>query len=290
MKTRQIGDGRSFLQKEELRQLRSIVAKREAPTASSVYHFFSTEHILNSLINAGWFPVVAQEMAIKTVAREGFQKHMIRFRQAGTALKQVGDEIPELILTNSHDASAAYLFMVGFFQLACLNGLIVCEAEFGTIRIPHRSINEKDVIDVSYRILDDVPRLTQKINDYKQIELKPADKELFAEQALLLKYDDGKSEVKREGANLQIGDRRFSVPVLLQPRRVNDDGNSLWKVFSTVQENLLKGNNFERTVRFDAQGHARHARKTREIKSIDENIRINKSLWELTEETAVMIS
>lgn len=92
MKTRQVGDGRNFLQTEELRQLRSIVAEQEAPTTSSVYHFFSTEHILNSLVNAGWLPVLAQEMAIKAVAREGFQKHMIRFRQAGTAMKQVGND------------------------------------------------------------------------------------------------------------------------------------------------------------------------------------------------------
>lgn len=283
---RSIGSGRNFLNDEEIHRLHSIIALHESPEASSKYHFFSTLNILSSLKNAGWLPVKVQEQAIRTATREGFQKHLIRFRQQATQFQNVGDILPEIILINSHDTTSAFNFFCGLIRFVCINGLFVAESEFGSIHIPHLKISEQDVIDVSAKVIEDVPKLVSRIEDYKQIELKPVDKELFAEQALLLKYDEGKGEIKREGANLLIGDRKFSVPAILHPRREADQNNSLWTIFNIVQEQLTKGNGFERTVRIDLKGHIRHARKTREIVSIDEQRRVNQGLWSLMAETA----
>ena len=41
--------------------------------------FFLTSSILNGMRENGWVPVRAQEQSIRTEARRGFQKHVVRF-------------------------------------------------------------------------------------------------------------------------------------------------------------------------------------------------------------------
>ena len=59
--------------------------------------------------------------------------------------------------------------------------------------------------------------------------------------------------------------------------RVADSGNSLWKVFNTVQEKLIKGGLVYNNQKEKYQ-------KLRPIVNIDQQININKNLWALTEE------
>jgi len=289
---RKIGDGRSFIPLESLNTLHAITATQEAPTVSDRYNFFSTMGIVDALATQKWLPVLAQEQRANLSAREGYQKHMIRFRQPGSVLSQVGDLAPEIILTNSHDARAAYVLMVGFFRLACLNGLIVSEGEFGAIHIRHLGYEEQDVIEASCKVIEDVPRIVDKVKDYKAIELKPSEKEAFAESALILKYANGEDDkgeilegpgIKREGANLLIGSRTFSIPAILQPLRQQETDPTLWNTFNTVQEKITKGNKFERTVRRAPDGGIIHRTKVKGITGINEDIRFNRGLWHLME-------
>jgi hypothetical protein len=292
---RKIGDGKSFIAVESLNRLGSVVATQEAPTVSDRYSFFSTMGLINALATENWLPVLAQEQRANLQEREGYQKHMIRFRQPGTVLSHVGDLAPEIILTNAHDARAAYVLMAGFFRLVCLNGLIVSEGEFGAIHIRHLGYDEKDVIEASYKVIEDVPRLVDKIQDYRAIELKPSEKEILAESALVLKYGEGQDPVNaeanekgeppiiRDGSLLRIGNRAFNVPALLTPIREQEAPPTLWNTFNTIQEKISKGNKFERTVRRAPDGHLTHRHKVKGITGINEDIRFNRGLWNLME-------
>jgi len=64
---------------------------------------------------------------------------------------------------------------------------------------------------------------------------------------------------------------------LLAPRRLEDSGNTLWKTFNRVQENLTKGG-----LKYKTQNGRRN--KTRAITSINRDIQLNKALWTLAEE------
>jgi hypothetical protein len=142
----------------------------------------------------------------------------------------------------------------------------------------------KDVIDASYKVIQEVPQLTEKIGDYRSINLNSEEKEIFAESALALKYDD---EVKRDGSSALIGDRTFSVPALLKPIRQQDSDPTLWNTFNTIQEKFTKGNSFETTTRM-VNGKIRQQTKVRAIKGLDENVRINRGLWHLMEKMREM--
>jgi len=197
-------------------------------------------------------------------------------------LSQVGDLAPEIILTNAHDARAAYILMAGFFRLACLNGLVVSEGEFGAIHIKHIGYEENDVIDATYKVIEDVPRLVDKVQQYQAIELKPSEKEAFAESALVMRFADDEDKIQREGSTLFVGDRAFSVPALLQPSRSQEVGPTLWNTFNTVQEKITKGNRFERTARTQ-NGRTIVRKKVKGITGINEDIRFNRGLWHLME-------
>ena len=57
-------------------------------------------------------------------ARGEFTKHLLRFRH-DSMVEGSGDEIPELILVNSHDGTSSYQLMAGICRTICAHGLIV---------------------------------------------------------------------------------------------------------------------------------------------------------------------
>jgi len=280
-----IGNGKDFLFPTQLRALPSLNATREAATLSDRYKFISTMNVIETLAKHDWFPVSAQEQKVKTLSRIGFQKHMVRFRRSGDTPQAVGDIIPEIVLTNSHDGFTKYNFMLGLFRMACLNGLIVSEATFASIKIMHVGYEEKDVLDASYKVIEDVPKITGRVKEYRAIPLNPKDQENFAESALVLRYAREDSKTKRDGANFAIDDRSFNLPALLQPRREDDRDPNLWNTYNVVQEKLTKGNTFERTTR-EINGRIVHKRKVQGITGIDANLQINRGLWHLMDKMA----
>ena len=277
---RKLGNGREFLPLETLQQLSSITALQEAPKVSNKYSFFSTMDVINQLSHENWLPVSAQEQRVKDGnGRQGYQKHMVRFRQPGTVLSAVGGIAPEIVMTNSHDASSSYTLMAGFFRLACLNGLIVSEGEFGSIRMRHMGFQPEDVVDASYKIIEEIPQLIDKIGSYRDIILSRAEQDIFGESALALKFD---AEVIRNGNLAVINDRHFSLPELLKPTRSTAGEPSLWNTFNAVQEKFTKGNSFERTTRM-VNGKIHRQEKVRGINGLNETVRVNRGLWHLME-------
>ena len=65
--------------------------------------------------------------------RREYSKHMLRLRREGHIN---GQEVPEIILLNSHDGSSSYQMIPGIFRFVCTNGP-VCGNNFGEIRVPH---------------------------------------------------------------------------------------------------------------------------------------------------------
>jgi hypothetical protein len=68
---------------EEIRSLApSVFASQPIEGVSERYSFLPTSSILRGMRETGWVPVRAIEQRIRTEARRGFQKHVIRFARA----------------------------------------------------------------------------------------------------------------------------------------------------------------------------------------------------------------
>jgi len=78
--TRSTVPGTVAISDDELRRFASSVfASQPIEGVSQRYSFFPTSSILNGMRENGWVPIRAPEQSIRTEARRGFQKHVVRF-------------------------------------------------------------------------------------------------------------------------------------------------------------------------------------------------------------------
>jgi hypothetical protein len=251
----------------------SINAQAPAETVSSKYSFVPTTEVVDALAHKNWFPVKATQSRTRIEKHEGFQKHTIRFRNPDLGSLTTKDSVfPEIVLGNAHNALSSFCLMAGLFRLVCTNGLIVSEGFVDTVRVKHIGYTRDAVFNAIDYITDKLPAVTGAVNQFQQIELTPDEQNIYAMSALHLKYDE---EVIDKG--------QFNISRLLAPVRLDDKPPTLWNTFNTVQEKFIKGGRFKVN---DKDNHKRTINKARGINSIDENIRVNKALWVLTQRMA----
>ena len=258
--------------------LASVNQTQAKETVSSKYSFIPTTRVLDTLKEAGWIPVRAQESRVRKENKQGFQKHLIRLQNInhrvsdGELQLTSSGIIPEIILSSAHDGGASFCLMAGMFRTVCANGLIIADSMFGAHKIRHMGYTNDKVKEAIYNVVESTPKIFNRIQEFQSIQLKEEKRIAFADSALHLRFDDEQLKEINTSATIQR---------LLAPRRPEDSNPTLWNTFNVIQEKFLKGGRFsipkEREV---------YANKTREVKSISENIRLNKSLWSLTEKMA----
>jgi hypothetical protein len=87
----------------------------------------------------------------------------------------------------------------------------------------------------------------------------------FATRALALRYDTAAEAPVRPA-------------FLLEPKRSEDRGHSLWQTFNVVQERMMRGS---RPDRFKAIQEQRRTARVRALTGLDAQLNINRNLWEL---------
>ncbi len=245
----------------------SIFAEAPHHKVSGRYGFVPTIQVIEAFRQQGWYPVRAQQTRVRDEGRREFTRHLVRFRQSDRPI-QVGDSVAELVLTNSHDRSSAYQLDVGLFRLVCSNRMVCPIGEFGGIRVRHGKNVVDDIIEGSYELIEEVPRIAASVDQFRSTRLDEREEALFAEAALEVRYGEEWSQ---------------SSPVrpvqLLEARRRDDAGADLWSAYNRVQENLLKGG---------IRGRSRSGRRmrTRAVNSVTEDVRLNRALWRLAERFA----
>lgn len=249
--------------------LRSICPAVFAPiphsSRSDKYSFVSTESVLDSMEDEGFVPVHANQQKVRKEDRFGYQKHLIRFSKIDD-LSMPDGERPEILFVNSHDGTSSFQLHAGFYRFACANGLVVSDGECARIRILHKNFTPDAVLTAVHGVAENMPRLIESIRRMKAVRLTDFERIEFARQALTLKYEEGKSPI--------TPDRLLSV------KRFGDSENNLWMTYNVVQENLIKGGQIGCQY---VNGYFQRCR-TRKVTSIDNNVRINKGVWNLADE------
>ena len=255
----------SALEEETLRtEAPSIFASRPMAGVSSRYTFVPTAQIIEGLREHDWVPVLAEQQRIRTEAKRGFQKHLIRFRR--TEQMQTLDEWNvELVLVNSHDGGCAYQLHAGIFRRICSNGLVLSEGTFEAIRFRHAGLKTTEVVEASFRLLDFMPKVGELVGRFRARALEARESMAFAEQALLLRYPS-------------VAEAPIEAERLLLARRPEDEGVDLWNTMNRVQENLVRGGVSD--SRRDRRGRLRSVRG---LRGIDSKVAVNKRLWGLAQ-------
>ena len=187
---------------------------------------------------------------------------MLRLRRDDGIGKQ---EAAEVIIVNSHDGTSSYQMFAGMLRFVCTNSLVAGE-RFEDVRVPHKGNIQHDIIEGVYTVAEDFPRLINASETMKEIQLGEDERRVLAEASLVARYGEEESPVRPDQ--------------IIQPRRREDAGQSLWMTYNTIQENMIRGGLHGQ--RRNAEGRIRRS-QTRPINGIDQNVTLNRALWTLAE-------
>jgi len=252
-------------------QAPSVFSTQPIDDVSSRYRFIPTVHLVNLLAMMGWKPVSARQVITRTDDGMHYAKHELRFRNESAinhSFMKVGDSLPEIVLTNSHNRTAVINLMVGLFRLVCSNGLMVSDSTIAGIRIKHVGFNDSSISDAVFQLGESLPLVLDKINLFKSVQLSSGEQRLLAQSAALLRWKNP-SEIP------------IRPDDLLNPNRYDDHRDDLFSTFNRIQENLIHGG----IKAIAPDGKQFH---TRAVKSIDSDISINKGLWNLAEQMCAL--
>lgn len=250
----------------------SIFSREPAGGLSEKYRFVPTIDVLDALRDEGFFPVAVAASRCKTDDGKDYVKHTLRLRREAdldTKLARVGQVLPELALTNSHNGTSGFLLDPALHRLVCSNGLICAEHQ-GTLRFRHTGKDDLigRVLEGAYEIVEDFPRIADKVEEWSNINLDERQRLAFAKAALPLRFED-ETTVRPEQ--------------LLTPHRYADHKPDVFSTFNVVQENIIRGGLYA--------GRKNGRRQTtRKVTSVDRDLKLNRALWTLADELAKAVS
>lgn len=232
---------------------------------SEKYLFVPTIDVVEKLRGEGMDLVQAIQKKCRIAGKGNFTKHILRFSIPSTGNWSINDSKPEIVLMNSHDGSSSYQVSAGVFRLVCSNGMIVQSHDFGSYKTRHSGNVMDDVLEATFRVIEDVPKIEAKVDQFQSIMLDQDQQRRYVEAALGLRWKE---------------DAPLDPRQLLTVRRSADRGESLWMTYQVAQENLIRGG---------LRPFGRRAPKVRAITSPITDYKLNQDLWALTEKTAQLV-
>lgn len=268
-------DSARALTEDEMRKIApSIFALTAHESRSERFQPIPTIEVLRGLMGEGFMPVGVKQSSSRDDGKRDFTKHLIRLRRLDMdASYSVGDTICEILLKNANDGTSAYDLMAGLFRIRCLNSLVAQTGTLDSVKVRHSGDVQAKVIEGTYRVLGEARKALAAPADWSGVTLNNDERQAFAEAAHVLRFADAKGNV--------------TTPVkpeqLLTPRRYDDRADDLWTTFNVTQENVIRGG--LRAWCRDANNRPRRV-STRAVNGIDQDVKLNKALWVLSQRMA----
>lgn len=234
------------------------------------YLYVPTVQPLQAMLDNGWGVWEARQQRSRDGARDPYTKHMLRLRKLTDFDKTavVGDGVPEVVLINAHDGTAAYHLHAGFFRFICSNGMMV-GTNIAGFKIFHTKSSKTnlEVLEAGERtITEKFPAMMENIEVMRSRKIGPEQQYRLAEHAINLRYGTTRPP--------------FPATDLLSCRRNEDAEATVWNILNRVQENVLNGGWETRSI----MGNRRSA--VRGVERVSAVAKINAGLWDLATELA----
>lgn len=242
-----------------------IHAENASETTSARYVFVPTTKIIEDMGSLGWVPSKTQVVKTRNVQRQGFQKHLIRFRNETATIN--GKDYLEIILINSHDGSSAIRLSLGVYRLVCSNGL-VSGSTFESVSVRHTGYCLEKLEKGVSQVLEGAQHLVATIDKMKGFNLNPTEIGKLLSASIALRLPESATPVDLDAVNLI--------------RRNEDASSDLWTVFNRIQENIMAGGIRYNIDIFDAETGLTEVktRSTRRIRGLTKNMDLNKKLFD----------
>jgi len=248
-------ESQEFKSLEELREIApSIFTQVGSENTSDKYTHIPTDQVIKDMELLGWGVVDAKEVKSRKESTNGFQKHLVVFRNNDVVINgEDGDTVyPQVLLTNSHDGKNSFQFTAGLFRMICENGLVVATDTFEDVKIRHMGYDFSTLQDTIKEMVERLPLTVEAMNKMKEVELGEEQMFNLAKSFLDIRVEDTENTFDDK-----------AVEEVLEAQRKADEGNMLWEVFNRVQENIVEGN-FQYLTRTGKRRYARPIKNFRQ--------------------------
>ena len=237
---------------DSLRQrVPAIFTKTPSPKVSDRYSFADSEYYLQKFIDADWFIHSARQ-----VSKSEYAPHQVVLRNNDIAT--VGDLLPQLIFTNSHNGIKKMTMDTGIYRLVCSNGLVVPTSITQSLSIKHIDLGDSTTDTIVNSFYEKIPIIMNNIDRMRNKILTNDEIDNFTYNALQIRFTNA--------VGININD-------VVKPLRLEDNSDDLWTVFNVVQEKLIRGG-----IQLPSKRHSRP------INNFVNDNNINTKLWELAEQ------
>jgi len=241
----------------------SVLAESAHSSRGERYTFIPTIRVIDALRVEGFQPFEVRQTKVRDLDKREHTKHMVRLRHVSSIN---GDEVPEIVLLNSHDGTTSEKMFGGFFRFACKNGSIFFDGEATEVRVPHTGNILDKVIEGAYTVLNQAQNAITHVETFQSLQLNRDEQMALATAARALRFED---------------EHAVRPEQLLQTRRMEDLPGDLWTTFNRVQENVMRGGLSYTQVNPDTRRETR--RTTQAVRSVDGDVKLNRALWVLAE-------
>lgn len=229
----------------------AIFTKTPSPKVSDRYSFADSEYYLQKFIDADWFIHSARQ-----VSKSEYAPHQVILRNNDIAT--VGDLLPQLMFTNSHNGIKKMTIDTGIYRLVCSNGLVVPTSITQSLSIKHLDLGDSTTDTIVNSFYEKVPIIMNNIDRMRNKILTDDEIDNFTYNALQIRFTNA--------VGININD-------VVKPLRLEDNSDDLWTVFNVVQEKLIRGG-----IQLPSK------RRSRPINNFVNDNNINTKLWELAEQ------
>ena len=229
----------------------AIFTKTPSPKVSNRYSFADSEYYLQKFIDADWTIHSARQ-----VSKSEYAPHQVILRNKDIAT--VGDLLPQLIFTNSHNGIKKMTMDTGIYRLVCSNGLVVPTSITQSLSIKHIDLGDSTTDTIVNSFYEKVPIIMNSIDRMRNKILTNDEIDNFTYNALQIRF------INAVGININD---------VVKPSRIEDYSDDLWTIFNVVQEKLIRGG-----IQLPSKRHSRP------INNFVNDNDINTKLWQLAEQ------
>lgn len=248
----------------------AVFAESPHAKTSPKYGFVPTIGVIETLRDEGWHVTKVQQAAGRAAGRQESNRHLVRMRHVDAPTKMaIGDSVPELVLTNSHNRTSCLTMHAGIFRFVCSNGMILADAMFDARKFRHNQDIYNDVIEGTYEVIEEVPMITESITRFRELVLDENAQQEFGNRAIEL-LPPAKSVIDP-----------FEI---IRPRRNEDRDPNMWNILNATQENIIKGG-------YVAKNEEKNSTiKRRGVTCPYKSVQLNKAVWEIASDFALELA
>lgn len=266
-----------ILTADRIRQLApSVFSQTKAEHLTDRYVPLHTADLIPVLADYGYQPVQAAQKRSRTANPE-HSMHMLAFSHVNNIGNVQADLRSEIVLYNSHDGTGAVRLFAGAFRFICSNGIVAGDG-FNS-RTYHNRSAMAAFEEVLRNTINNLPTMMDRIEALRRITLTPGEVLSMAKRGVLTRWGQYDGTPKRGVYALDT-----TAADVLKVQRIGDEGIDAWSVFNRIQEGVIRGNAFIKSITDVENNPNGVMRKARPVASIREHQRINTELWNIADE------